>query len=354
MLNIQQVTDAIHGYHRNKGFIKRIIKSSHSAIRATESYLQSLQENKGLISEQDLFSINRFFLLDHPVQSGTAAYKAWRLINYHYFCDLNAVRVTQLTQLLKHSVPLKYAGFATCSKAGYQNFPKNFSKLMLAQLDSGSNAEKMDDFFKVLSAAYQQHHFTKECFVALSKLSVEGMLNPDTVNLIRENKHAHLLAECLILMKHNDILTADNQQRLIDFAYLQPLYRTMIGLERIGILTQENFSVISADNNHPWLLALEEMPEDFMTPGIWEGLLSLLKNSDISDFKTDIKAYAEMLRQGFIGEPMEEMSLEKMQLVNEKGQARSSLASTSRLFLVSPVSLPEVVKDTSAKINLVP
>lgn len=342
MLNIQHVTDAIHHYHRNKGFIKRILNSSHLAIRATETYLQALQKNKDLISDADLLTINRFFLLDHPVQPGKAAYETWRFINYHYFCDLNAVSIAQLA-------PLTH-----CDNASVQRSPEDFSKLALAQLDKRSNAKKMREFFKVLRLAYQQNNLTEDGFVALSKLCIEEMLSQDYANLIQQNKQANFLAECLIMMKHHDILTHDNQQTLIDFAYLQPLHRTMVCLARIGILTQKNFSVISADNNHQWLLALEEMPEDLITPGVWEGLLNLLRNNGITDFKKDIEAYTEMLRQDITGEQMEEVHLEKLNLVSEEGPARQNIASTSHMFLVSPVKLPELIEETSAKINLVP
>ncbi|TLY47328.1 MAG: hypothetical protein E6K54_06855 [Gammaproteobacteria bacterium] len=350
MLSIQHLTDAINFYHRHKGLIKKITGSKHAAILATETYLQSLQPDRNLISNQDLLTINRFFLFDHPVQPGKAAYETWLFINYHYFCDLNFAQVDQLAQLLNCSVPLKHAGFATCSEAGYQKFPENFSKLTLEQLDNRSNAEKMREFFNVLSAAYQHNNFSEDGFVALSKLCVQGMLNQDIINLILQNKQANFLAECMIMMKHSDILTPKNQQILIDFPYLQRLLRTMLCLEKIGLLTPENFAEISGDNNHAWLLALEEMPEALITPEIWQGLLNLLKNSHISDFKNDIKEYAEMLMQEANVEQKEKVSL-----ISEEAQATQSRPSTSRLFLISPGTLSAVVnEEVVATSNLVP
>lgn len=349
MLSIQHLTDAINFYHRHKGLIKKITGSKHSAILATETYLKSLQPDTNLISTQDLLTINRFFLFDHPVQPGKAAYETWLYINYHYFCDLNFAQVDQLAQLLNGSVPLKRAGFATCNEAGYQKFPENFSKLTLEQLDNRSNAEKMREFFNVLSVAYQHNNFSEDGFVALSKLCVQGMLNQDIINFIMQNKQPNLFAECMIMMKHSDILTPENQQILIDFPYLQASLRAMLCLDKIGLLTPENFAEISGDNYHAWLLALEEMPEDLITPEVWRGLLNLLKNSDISDFKNDIKEYAEMLMQEVNVEQMEKVSL-----ISEEAQATQSRPSTSRLFLVSPVNPSVVNEEVVATSNLIP
>lgn len=352
MLDIQKVNDTITLYRRNKGFIKKLIRSDHSAILATEAYLKSLQNNT-LLSHQDLFSINRFFLLDHPIKSATAAYTAWLTINYLYFCELNSVQVHKLAQLLQTMVPLKYAGFTTCSKAGYQKFPENFSKLTLEQLDNRKNSDKMAEFFKVSSKAFQQNKCTEDGFVALSKLCVEGMLNQANVDHIQQSSHPKLLAECLILMKHSNILTPENQQIVIGFPYLQQLQHTMICLEKIGLLTQEDFAMISKENNHPWLLALEEMPKELVSTRIWEGLVNLLKNSDINDFKTDIKAYADMLKQDVTIEQMEKISLADEDIA-KKIQATSSQVSTSRLFSVSPANLQPTAEEVSEKINLAP
>jgi hypothetical protein len=76
MLNIQQVTEVINLYRRNKGFIKKLTRTDHPAILATEEYLRALHLKNDILSNQNLFDINRFFLLDHPVKPGRASYTA--------------------------------------------------------------------------------------------------------------------------------------------------------------------------------------------------------------------------------------------------------------------------------------
>lgn len=349
MLNIQQVTEVINHYHHNKGILKKLRRTEHPAIRVTDEYLKSLKIHKGLLSNQDLFKINRFFLCDYPVKPGKASYKAWAAINYQNFCTLNYGQITRLSKLLTHPVPIKHSGFATCSKAGYQQFPEHFSKLTLERLDVRSNEEKMYEFFLLLSKIYQKIKlndngmqeinlddesdrntiFNEDQFLGLSKLCVEGMLTQEYIDAVLKNRQANFLAKCLIKMKHTDTLTADNQNFILtysgaliipvtrclvsldkvglntsinrttldSFSFPVPLQRTIEWLEKIELLTQENFDLISAEENIAWLCALEEMPEALITAEIWQGLVNLSINSNENDFRKDIKDYAEVLKK---------------------------------------------------------
>lgn len=347
MLTILQVTDVINLYHHNKGILKKLRRTEHPAIRATDEYLKSLKIHKGLLSNQDLFKINRFFLSDHPVKPGKASYMAWAAINYQNFCTLNYVQITHLSRLLTHAVPTKHAGFATCSKAGYQHFSEHFSKLTLEQLDNRSNAEKMQEFFQVLSRMYQKiklHDkkeinlsdenvqdiiFNEDHFLALSKLCVEGMLTEVYINAILKSNHANILAISLIYLKRKDSLNLENQQFIFAYSgmiipmthslvalkkaglntlgnreilanlpFPVPLHRTIKCLEKKELLTQANFDFISAENNLSWLIALEEMPDELITAEIWKDLLNLSKKTNIeNELRKDIKEYAEQLRK---------------------------------------------------------
>ncbi|MEN9916649.1 MAG: hypothetical protein RLY40_581 [Pseudomonadota bacterium] len=384
MLDIQQVTEAINLYRRNKGFIKKLTRSEHPAITATAAYIATLRLHKKILSSEDLFTINRFFLLEHPVHPGKAAYKAWLDINYHYFCVLNHAQTLHLARLLKSPVPIKYAGFATCSQAGYQQFPEHFSKLMREQLDKKSNGEKMWEFFQVLSVAYQQNDFTEEYFPAFSKLCVEGMLNQHNIRIIQQSKQASLLAECLIKLKHTDTLTAENQlfistysqlfliqvtqmlivldiaglntltnrEILASFPHPLPLRRAIAWLEKINALTQENFDVISAEANLSWLLALEEMPEALITEKTWQGLLNLSKKGEESEVRKNVKDYAELLKKQHreqIGNGI---------LPNNKVIETQTIASTSAVanfFSVTPtMPFTPSAADEALKASIVP
>ncbi|WP_342219378.1 hypothetical protein [Rickettsiella endosymbiont of Miltochrista miniata] len=383
MLNIQQVTEVINHYHQNKGILKKLARTEHPAIRATDEYLKSLKLHKGLLSNQDLFNINRFFLCDHPVKPGKASYEAWYTINYQNFCALNFGQANQLGQLLSYPVPIKYAGFATCGKAGYQQFPEYFSKLTLEQLDNKSNAEKMQEFFQVLNQCYQENNFTGDCFLALSKLCVEGMLSQEYINAIKSNVQANFLAKCLIKMKHTDTLTPENQafilayrgsiiipvthilialdktglntlanrKILADFSYPIALHRTVKLLEKLDLLTQENFDLISSENNLSWLLALEEMPEELITAEVWQGLLNLSENSNENDFRKDIQAYAEVLKKKLNVECMKKDILASEDHIET--QAVTSIA-RSRFFSVAPANLTPPAKEEMPKVNFAP
>jgi hypothetical protein len=277
-------------------------------------------------------------------------------------------------------VPIKYAGFTTCSKAGYQNFPEHFSKLMLEQLDNKSNVEKMQEFFQVLSQSYQDINFTDDRFIALSKLCIEGMLSQDYVNVIKQSGQANFLAKCLIKMKHTDTLTTENKnfiisypgsliipvshilialdkaglntlanrESLASFPMPLPLHRTIKALEKKGLLTQENFDLISAENNLSWLLALEEMPEALITADIWQGLVNLSKNSNENDFKKDIKDYAEMLKNKLNVEQIKKDILASKEHIET--QAVTSIA-RPRFFSVTPTSLTPSAADEVPKVN---
>lgn len=385
MLNIQQVTEAIHRYRRDKGILKKLRRSDHPAILATEAHLQSLQRDEVVLFNQDLFTINRFFVHEYPVKPGTAAYAAWYAINYQNFCALNYDQVTRLTQLLSFPVPLKYAGFTTCAKAGYQQFPTHFSKLTREHLDKKSNTEKMQKYFQVLSKAYQQSSFSDDHFLAFSKLCVEGMLNQDYIDIIQKSSQANFLAKCLIRMKHTDALTSENQQFLIaysgtfiipvtqmlialdkaglntsinrqivaDFSNPLPLQRAFKYLERAELLTQEYFDLISAEENLSWLFSLEEMPEDLITAEVWQGLVKLLENSNENDFRRDFKEYAQMLKK-----QLNRQQRGKDALVSEVGldnQGRPS-TSTGCFFSVMPVNPPPAVavKDAGLQMSFAP
>ena len=321
MLNIQKVIDVINHYHRNKGFIKKITRSSHPAIQATETYLQSLQAEQPervLMSDQDLFIINGFFLVDYPVQTRKAAYKAWCAINYHSLGQGDSVQNIQQASLDKHS---------------------NTKKMM-------------DEFFKVCRDAYQHNNLTEEGFVALRQLCAEGMLTTDLVNLVHHSQQAALLVDCFILLIRNNLLTPQNQQMVVEFPFLQQLQHTMICLEKIGLLTQKNFATISAESNQIWLLALAEMPEDLFTAEVWEGLLNLLRNADVRNFKTDVNKYVQLLK-----EERAENSTKKISFIDEKIQSSANLASSTRLFSVSPVNVCAIEPATepaTAKIHCLP
>ncbi|MEN9450657.1 MAG: hypothetical protein RJA83_1275 [Pseudomonadota bacterium] len=378
MLNIQQVTEAINHYRHNKGILKKIRRTEHPAISATETYLHSLQSNKTLLSNQDLFKINCFFLLDHPVKPGKASYAAWLAINYQNFCALNFGQITRLSQLLPDPVPIKYSGFATCRKAGYGEFPEHFSKLSLEQLDNKSNAEKMQEFFQVLSQGYQENTLTDDRFLALSKLCVEGMLTQEHINAIKSNVQANFLAKCLIKMKHTDTLTPENQafilaypgsiiipvthilialdktglntltnrKILADFSYPIALHRTIKCLEKNGLLTQENFDLISAEHNLSWLLALEEMPEALITAEVWQGLLNLSENSNENDFRKDIQAYAEVLKKKLNVERMEKDILD-----SEEHIETQAISPRTQFFSVTPATVTPSTEEKVPKVN---
>lgn len=318
MLDTQQVTEAITLYRQNKGFIKKLTRTDHPAIRATEVYL-NLQARKEL-TNQDLFNINRFFIIDYPVKPGKAAYKAWFAINYQNFTEL--------------------------------------SKLSMEQLDSKSNAEKMQEFFHVLSQCYLEDSFTNDRFLALSKLCVEGMLNQEYIDAMKQSAQASFLANCLIKMKHTDTLTTENQNFIIsysgpfiisvtdilivlektglntlanrkvlaDFSMPIPLHVAIKLLEKKGLLTQENFDLISVENNLFWLIALEEMPEALITPEVWQGLVDLSKTSNEKEFRKDIQDYVEVLKGKLSGEPMKKDSL-----LGEEVEIQASKATTSQL-----------------------
>ena len=247
MPNIQQVNEVINRYRRNKGIMKKITRTDHPAIQATEVCLKSLQRDKDFLSSQDLFKINRFFVFDHRVKPGTASYQAWYAINYQNFCDLNRDQANHLTKLLGHPLPMKYSGFATCSKAGYQQFPEHFSKLTLQQLDNRSNAEKMQEFFQVLSQAYQENSLTDDSFLALSKLCVEGMLSQENVAHIRQSTHANFLAKCLISLKHSDILTEENRQFILTYSgsFIITVTQSLILLDKAGLNTLANRKILN-------------------------------------------------------------------------------------------------------------
>jgi hypothetical protein len=385
MLNIQQVTEAIDLYRRNKGFIKKLTRTDHPAILAAEAYLKLLQLQKVLLSNQDLFNINRFFLLDHPVKPGTPAYAAWLFINYQNFCTLNYAQVTKLTKLLGDPVLIKKAGFATCSKAGYQKFPAHFSKLSLGQLDNRSNAEKMQEFFCVLSQCYLDDRFTDDCFLALSKLCVEGMLNQEYINTIKQSVQASFLVESLINLKHTDTLSAENQDFIIAYSgsMIVPVTNILIALDKTGLntltnrkilagfstpiplhriiqilvknelLTQENFDLISAENNLSWLIATEEMPEELITTEIWQGLINLSKNSNENDFRKDIKAYADMLKKKLNDERKLELEqkIEKANLASEDPIGAQAVTARARFFSVTPVKLTQSAENKVPKVN---
>ena len=359
MLNIQQVTEIINHYHHNKGILKKLRRTEHPGIRATDDFLKSLKIHEGLLSNQDLFKINRFFLSDYPVKPGKAS--SWAAINYQNFCALNYGQIKKLTELRKYSVPIKYAGFATCSKAGYQQFPEHFSKLSLEQLDNISNDEKMQEFFQVLSQSYQENTLTDDRFLALSKLCVEGMLNQAYINVIEQSTQANFLAKCLIKLKHTDTLTVENQNFILTysgaliipvtqclvsldkaglntlinrmilarFSFPIPLYRTIKVLEKNRRLTQENFDFISAEENIAWLCALEEMPEALITPEIWQGLVNLSTNTNENDFRKDIQDYAEMIKRKLNVE-----QIEKDILASEEHIETQATASTLGFFSV--------------------
>ncbi len=290
MLNIQQVTEAINLYRQNKGFIKKLTRTDHPAIRATEIYLNSLQAHKQL-SNQDLFIINRFFIIDHPVQLGKAAYEVWSTINY-------------------------------------QNFIKQFSKLSVEPLDSKRNSEKMQEFFHVLSQCYLEDSFTNDCFLALGKLCAEGMLNQEYIDVMRQSAQASFLASCLIEMKRTDTLTTENQNFIISYSgpAMVRVTEILIVLEKKGLLTQKNFDLISAENNLSWLIALEEMPEELITPKTWQGLVNLSKISNEKEFKKDIQNYVKVLKGKLNDEPMQEDSL-----VNDEVKTQATKATTSQL-----------------------
>lgn len=389
MLNIQQVIEVINRYHHNKSIIKKLARTEHPAIRATNEYLKSLKPEEDLFSNQDLFNINRFFLCDHPVKPGNASYKAWYAINYQNFCDLNLGQTNRLGQLLSHPVPVEYAGFATCSKAGYQQFPEHFSKLSVEQLDNKSNAKKMKEFFQFLSQVYkkinlsdasdQEIIFNEDHFLALSKLFVEGMSCQTYIDAILKSSRANFLAKCLIIMKHTDTLTLENQEFILtysggliipvtrclvsldkaglntsfnrttlgSFSFPIPLQRIIKLLEKIELLTQENFDLISAENNLSWLLALEEMPEALITAEIWQGLVNLSQISHENEFRKDIKDYAEVLKK-----KLNVKQIEKDIMTSEDDIETQAVTSTTRFFSV-PENFSSTV-DKIQKINLVP
>lgn len=383
MFNIQQVTEAINLYRQNKGFIRKLNRTDHPAIVATEAYLKSLQLHEGLLSNQDLFNINRFFLLNHPVKPGRASYTTWFSINYQNFCALNYGSVKKLAELLGYPVSIKYAGFATCSKAGYQKFPDHFSKLTLDQLDNRSNTEKMQEFFQVLRQCYLENNFTDDNFLALSKLCIEGMLTQEYITAIKKSNQANFLAICLIKMKHTNTLTTENQNFIIsypkaitipvaqilialdksglntltnrkilaDFSMPIPLYRVIKLLEKLALLTQENFDLISAEKNLSWLIALEGIPDELVTPEIWEGLRNFLKNeSDSYDaFRKDIKEYADMLKKKLNVEQIKNDILASEDPI--KIQAVSTSTARSRFFSVEPVSLPATLETATPKVS---
>ncbi len=380
MLTIQEVTEVISQYRRNKGFIKKITRTDHPAILAAETYLNSLQRENNFLSNQDLFKINRFFLLEHPVKPGKASYTAWAAINYQNFCALNYGLVKRLTELLKRPVPIKYTGFATCNKAGYQYFSEHFAKLTLEQLDSRSNAEKIHEFFQVLTQSYQENSLNDDRFLAFSKLCVEGMLTPEYVNLIKQSKQADFLAKCLIKMKHTDTLTTKNQDFILIYpgTFIIPITHTLIALDKAGLntsfnramlggfsspiplhrtvrclekkqlLTQENFGLISAESNIFWLLALEEMPEELISTEVWDGLVNLSQICNENELRKNIRDYAELLKK-----QLNVQQIEKDVLASEN-QIETQAATTPHFFSVTPVNLSPSTEDEVPKVNFAP
>lgn len=401
MLNIQHVTEVINHYHRNKGILKKIRRTEHPAIRATDEYLKSLKMHKDLLSNQDLFNINRIFLSDYPVTPGKASYVAWAHINYQNFCALNVGQVSRLAKLRSHPIPTKYSGFATCSKAGYQQFPGHFSSLSIEQLDKRSNAEKMLEYFQLLNRVYQKIKlndngtqdinlentdadeiiFNEDRFIALSKLCVEGMLTQTHIDAILQSNHANFLAKSLIYLKHTDTLTLENQQFILTysgaliipvthilvnldkaglntlanreifakFSIPYPLHRIIKCLEKIGILTQENFMLISAEKNLTWLLALEEMPEELITPEIWQELIHLSKICSENELRKNIKDYAELLKKKLNIE-----QIEKDILASEEQIETQVMTSSTRFFSVTPANCMPPIEDIAPKVASAP
>jgi hypothetical protein len=381
MLNIQQVTEVINTYRRTKGIIKKLTRTDHPALCATEAYLNSLQHPNDLLSNQDLFNINRFFLLDHPVKPGKAAsYAAWFTLNYQNFCVLNYDRVTQLSELQGYPVAIEHAGFATCSKTGYQNFPEHFSKLSLEQLDNRSNAEKMQEFFNVLSQVYQYSSFTDDCFLALTKLCIEGLIDQACIEDLIRSTHADELAKSLIKLKHTDTLTTENQnfimfysgsfiipitemlisfekanlntlpnrEILASFPFPAALQRTIKLLEKMDLLTQENFDLIQSETNRSWLLALEEIPEELITAEIWQSLLTVSKTSHGNECRKDIKDYVVLLKKKLNAEQIKKDILASPEPVKTQ-------ATPAHFFSVTPANLAAPsAGDVAPKVSFVP
>lgn len=379
MLNIQQVTEVINTYRRTKGIIKKLTRSDHPAILATEVYLNSLQPQDDILSNQDLFNINRFFINEYPVKPGKAAYSAWFAINYQIFCALNYSQVMKLAELQGHAVPLDCAGFATCRKAGYKNFPGHFSKLALEQLDDRSNAEKMQEFFYVLRQVYPHSSFTDINFIGLSKLCIEGLIDPMYIEDFLRSIHADELAKSLIKLKYTDTLTTENQnfilfysgsfiipitsmlialdkanlntlanrEILASFPFPLTLKHTIKLLEKMELLTQENFDFIQSETNRSWLSALEEMPEELITTEIWQGLINLSKTSHANDFRKAIKDYAEVIKKKLNLEIAKDILASEDQI---ETQASSSTA-RARFFSVTPVNLISLAEEAAEPVS---
>ena len=312
-MNIQHVTDAIQHYRRNKGFIKKLTRTDHLAIRATEAYLNTLQTTTGL-SNLDLFNINRFFLQDHPVKPGHASYEVWLAINYQNFCDLNFVQATQFDK----------------SKKG-----------------------QMLEFFKVLSLGYQQDNLTEDCFLAFSQLCAADTFSAENQDFIITYSGLLIIpiTSLLIALDKTGLNTLTHREILANFPFPVALNRITQCLEKLNLLTQENFDLISSENNLAWVIALEEIPESLITAEVWHDLVSLSKTSHERDFRKEIKDYVDALKKKLNSEEIEEVSL-----VSE-GQADPIEPASSvraRFFSAAPANPPpsvESVEDEVPKVS---
>jgi hypothetical protein len=155
----------------------------------------------------------------------------------------------------------------------------------------------------------------------------------------------------LIALEKAGLNTLTNRQSLANFSSPLPLHRAFEFLEKIDFLTQENFAVISTEDNLSWLLALEEMPKDLITAEIWQSLLNLLKTSNENDFKKDVKDYAEMLKKKLNVEQTEKGSLVSKEQVEPVEPSSSARA---RFFSVTPVNPQPAVTNAALKVSFVP
>jgi hypothetical protein len=315
MPNIQHVTDAINHYRGNKSFIKKLMRTDHLAIHATEAYLNALPASTSL-SNFDLFCINHFFLRDHPIKPKGAAYKAWLAINYQNFCDLNFVQATQFDK----------------SKKG-----------------------QMLEFFNVLSLAYQQKNLTEDRFLAFSQLGAADALSAENQDFIMTYSGRLIIpiTSLLIALDKAGLNTLTNREILGKLDFPTPLSHAIQLLEKLEPLTQENFDFISAKDNLAWVTALEEMPESLMTAEVWPDLVSLSQTSPERDFRKDIKDYVDALKKKLKSDQIEEASL----VTTAQVELGSSSPTSSRFFSETPANpTPSVesVKDDVPKVSFAP